>query len=143
MKRMTSLIVKSLSAVLISSGLLATAHAQYDPGITVDIPFAFSSDGQEIAAGTYQLQLVSSNFLLSVRNVNTGNEQFIGVHPEEDRKVTSVGRLIFQVCEGHRYLTQIHIPGGNLFSETVDSRRQKDAEARTCTKDDSVTVAAR
>lgn len=143
MKRMTSLILKSLSTILVSGGLLATAHAQYDPGITVDIPFAFSADGQQIAAGTYQLQLISSNFLLSVRNVNTGNEQFIGVHPEEDRKVTSVGRLIFQVCEGRSYLTQIHIPGGNLFSETVDGPRQKDAEARTCAKDDSIIVAAR
>ena len=143
MKRITSIIVGSLFAILISGGLLTTAHAQYDPGIIVNIPFAFSVEGQDIAAGTYRLQLMSSSFLMSIRNVNTGKEQIITVRPEEDRNVVSQGRLIFQLCEGYSYLTEIHVSGTKLFSETRDRRRPKDAEAGTCSKEDSVTVAVR
>lgn len=144
MKRMTSIIVNSLFAILLSGGPFAlTAQAQYDAGITVDIPFAFSADGQEIAAGTYQLQLINSNFLMSVRNVNTGNEQMLTVRPETDRSFESHGRLIFEVCNGRRSLAEVHIPGTNLFSETVSGRRRKGVEAASCSKDDSTTIALR
>jgi hypothetical protein len=144
MKRINSIIVTSLFAILAGGGpLVSTASAQYDPAITVDIPFAFSADGHDIAAGTYQLQLISNDFLMSVRNVNTGNENLIPVHPDQDRKVESKGRLIFQVCEGHNYLTQIRVPGTNLFSETMNGPKQKDAEAEACSNGDSTTVALR
>lgn len=143
MKSMTSIIVRSLFAILISCSPLATAFAQYDPGIIVNIPFAFSADGQEIAPGTYQLQLISGSFLMSVRNVNTYEEQFITVRPEQSRRATPEGRLIFQVCDGHSYLTEIHIPGANLFSETVAGRKHKYAEAGPCSNEDSSTVALR
>lgn len=141
MKSMTSIIVRSLFAILIGGSPLATAFAQYDPGITVNIPFAFSADGQEIAPGTYQLQLISGNFLMSVRNVNTFEEQFLPVRPEQARRASSEGRLIFQVCDGHSYLTEIHIPGANLFSETIAGHKQKEVEAGPCTNDQSTTVA--
>lgn len=143
MKRITSIIVKSLFAILISGGLLTTAHAQYDPGITVDIPFAFSADGHEIAAGTYQLQLTDSNFLLSIRNVSTGKKQIITVRPEESRKLSDQARLTFQVCGGHNYLTEIYTQGTRLFSATVTGHKQNDARTDTCSKNDAITVAQR
>jgi len=143
MKRVTSIIVKSFFAILISGGLPTTAHAQYDPGITVDIPFAFSADGLEIAAGTYQLQLTDSNFLLSIRNVSTGKKQIITVRPEEARKLSHQARLTFQVCGGHNYLTEIYTPGTTQFSATVTGRKQNLAKSDTCSKDDAITVAQR
>jgi hypothetical protein len=143
MKRITSIIVKSLFAILISGGLLTTAHAQYDPGITVDIPFAFSADGHEIAAGTYQLQLTDSNFLVSIRNVSTGKKQIITVRPEEARKLSDHARLTFQVCGGHNYLTEISTPGTTLSSATVPGHKHNDARTDTCSKNDAITVAQR
>lgn len=143
MKRVTSIIVKSFFAILISGGLLTTAHAQYAPGITVDIPFAFSADGHEIAAGTYQLQLTDSNFLLSIRNVSTGKKQIITVRPEEARKLSDQARLTFQVCGGHNYLTEIHTTGTNLFTATVTGHKENPANSGTCSKDDAITVAQR
>lgn len=143
MKRILPIIVKSLFAILISGSLLPTAHAQFEPEITVDIPFAFSADGQEIAAGTYQLQLASSDFLMSVTNAATGKELFITVRPEEDRQVASHGRLTFHICQGHSYLAEIHIPGTMLFSDTTDGGRQKHANGRTCSKEDMTTLAVR
>lgn len=143
MKRVTSIIIKSLLAILISGGLLATAHAQYDPGITVDIPFAFSANGQQIAAGTYQLQLTDSNFLMSVRNVSTGKKQIITVQPEESRQISAHARLIFQVCHGQNYLTQIFTPGTTLFSATVAPPTQNHAKADACSTQNTITVAQR
>ena len=143
MKRMILGIGRSLSAVLIVGCLSGTAHAQYDPGIVVRVPFTFSADGIEIAAGTYRLQLNDSQFLMSVLNLDTGDEQLIPVHPEEDRNIPSQGGLIFQVCKGHNYLTEIHIPGGYRFSETVKGRMQNDADDDRCSNEDATTVVLR
>lgn len=143
MKRMTSILVESLVAILISVGLSTTAHAQYDPGIIVSIPFAFYANGHEIPAGTYRLRLSDSNFLMSVRNVNTGDEELFPVRPETDRRVASQGRITFQVCEGHSYLTQVHIPGSDLFSETVSGHEDNDAKTESCSKDDAITISLR
>jgi hypothetical protein len=143
MKHTFSDIGKSLSAVLIFGFLSGTAHAQYDPGIVVSVPFTFNADGIEIAAGTYRLQLNDSQFLMSVLNLNTGSEQLIPVHPEESRSVPSQGGLIFQVCEGQSYLTEVHIPGGHRFSETVNGRMQNNLGREHCSNDDTATVVLR
>jgi hypothetical protein len=144
MKRMTSVIVKSLFVILISGGPLAlAAHAQDDSAITANVPFAFSVGNQEIAAGTYQLRLTSDRFQMSVRNMLTGKEQLFLVKPEVERKVTSRGRLMFRVCDGHSYLAEIHISGTTLFSETVNGRAQRCADATTGAKENSTIVALR
>jgi hypothetical protein len=144
MKRMTSVIVKSLFAILISGGPLALgAHAQDDSAITANVPFAFSVGSQEIAAGSYKLRLTSDRFQLSVRNVLTGNEQIFAVRPEVERKFTSEGRLMFQVCDGRIYLAEIHVPGTNRFSETVSGGVGGGAGAAACSKGNSTVVALR
>jgi hypothetical protein len=143
MKRMISVIVKSLIAILISGAPFAlAAHAQDDSAITAKVPFAFSVGNHEIAAGTYQFQLTSDRFQLSVRNVLTGNEQIFVTHPEKEREVTLHGRLMFQVCDGRIYLAEIHI-GTTLFSETMNDRAQKDADATTCANQNSTVAALR
>ncbi|MGC2403982.1 MAG: hypothetical protein WA510_29580 [Acidobacteriaceae bacterium] len=143
MKRMFSITVKPLLAILICSGLSATAHAQYDEAITVNVPFAFSADGQEMAEGTYQLQLMSSQYIMLVRNVSTGNKEILRVHPEQDRRVPSQGDLVFQACKGNIYLTEIHSPGASLFSETVSGHKRHEATSAPCSKDHLITVALR
>jgi hypothetical protein len=144
MKRMSSIIAKSLFAVLLSSGPFAlTAHAQHGPAVTAYIPFAFSADGYKIAAGTYRLQLINNGYLMYVRNVSTGKGQFIAVRPVESGTPDSHASLVFQVCEGHSHLTEVHIPGADRFGEVADGRRQKDAETGACSKEYSSTIAAR
>jgi hypothetical protein len=80
---------------------------------------------------------------MSVLNMNTGNEQMITVHPEEARQVASEARLTFQVCEGQSYLTEIHILGTRIFSETLNGHKQNDVKTVGCSKDDAITVALR
>ena len=144
MKRMSSIIVNSLVAVLITGGTsMAKVHAQNSPGIVFSVPFTFTADGRNIAAGTYELNLVSDKFMMSIRNVETGEMQVFTVHPEEQRAIESLGRLIFQSCGGHMDLTEFHVPGTKLYSETIQPRRLKNMEAKACPAPDFVTLAAR
>ncbi len=144
MKRMSSIIVGSLVAVLVVGGTFAAKlHAQDGQGVIFSVPFAFSADGRNIAAGTYELNLVSNHFMMSIRNVETGDMQVFTVHPEEQRAADSQGRLIFHNCEGHMDLIEFHVPGTNLFSETTPPRRQRNMEAKACPAPDFVTLAAR
>jgi hypothetical protein len=144
MKRMSSIIVGSLVAVLIVGGTFtAKMHAQDGPGVVFSVPFAFTADGHNIAAGNYELNLVSNEFLMSIRNLKTGELQLFGVHPDQERKIEERGRLIFEGCGEHRYLAQFHIPGTNVYSTTMTPNRVKNAEAKACPATDFVTLAAR
>ncbi len=144
MKRMSSIIVGSLVAVLIAGGTFAAQlHAQNGPGVVFSVPFAFTADGRNIAAGTYELNLVSNKFMMSIRNVETGDMQVFTVHPEEQKATDSQARLIFHNCGGHLDLTEFHVPGNNLFSETIPPRHLHNMETKACPAPDFVTLAAR
>lgn len=144
MKRMSSIIVGSLVAVLTMSGtFVAKAHAQDGPGVIFSVPFAFTADGRNIDAGTYELNLISNKFMMSIRNLETGDMQIFSVHPEEQRAIDSKGRLIFHSCGGRLDLAEFHVPGSNLFSETMRPQRRKNMEARACPTPDLVALAAR
>ncbi len=132
MNRITSITVKVLLPILISTASL-TARAQDGTAVSAGIPFAFSVDGQDLAAGTYQFQPIDNSFSLSIRNQGTGNELVIVVHPEEQQLVDAHGRLVFHFCEGHAYLSEVHIPGTVFYSEVVPSHGQKSDQAGHCT----------
>ncbi|WP_348263494.1 hypothetical protein P8935_02810 [Telmatobacter sp. DSM 110680] len=141
---MSSIIVGSLVGVLAVGGTFAAkANAQDGPGVVFSIPFSFTADGRNIAAGTYELNLVSNKFMMSIRNVRTGDMQVFSVHPEEQRATESEARLIFHNCGGHLNLTEFHVPGTNLFSETMPPRGVKNMEAKVCPATDFVTLASR
>jgi hypothetical protein len=144
MKRIQSIVVGSLFAILIMGGpFAARLHAQDGLGVVFSVPFGFSLDGQNVAAGDYQLNLVSNQFMMSIRNLKTGELQFFSVHPEEQRMIEAHGRLVFNGCGDHRYLAEFHIPGTNTYSMTMTPGRVKNAEAKACPTTDSVFLAAR
>lgn len=143
MKRIYSIIGGSLFAILIMGGLFASrSDAQDDPGVVFNVPFAFSVDGHNIVAGNYKLKLVSSQYMMSIRNLKTGDLQFFSVLPEQERAIESRGHLVFNGCGDHRYLTEFHVPGTNLYSSTMTPDRVKHAEAKACLMTDSVFLAA-
>jgi hypothetical protein len=118
MKHIPSLIVKLLVAILIISGLFAiNVQAQTDPGMIVSIPFPFTVGTQRIAPGTYDFSMVSTQFLLSVRNVITGEKEMFAVRPEQQRASEQKERLIFHHSEGCSVLSEVHFPGTSTFTE--------------------------
>jgi hypothetical protein len=144
MKRMSSIITGSLMAILfVGSPFAAKLQAQDGPGVIFSVPFAFTADGQNIAAGTYELNLVSSEYLMSIRNLETGDTQVFSVHPEQQKAIESHARLIFHSCAGRMDLAEFHVPGTNLYSETTAPRRPKNIEAKVCPATDFVALASR
>lgn len=121
----------------------AKLHAQMEPGLLFSVPFAFSTNGHSIPAGTYQVTLDSSQFLISIRNVETGEKQFFTVRPEQQRTIASQGLLVFHRCGERKELTEFHIPGADSYSMAIPSRRAKSAEAKSCPTTDAVFLAAR
>ncbi len=144
MKRIRSIIVGSLAAILVAGGTSeGKLIAQNGPGVIFSVPFAFTADGNKIAAGTYELNLVSNEFMMSIRNLETGDTQVFNVHPEQQRAIESRGRLIFHRCGGHMDLAEFHVPGTNLYSETITPGGVKNAEVKSCPTADAVFLAAR
>jgi hypothetical protein len=144
MKRINSIVVRSLFAILIMGSLFAARlQAQDDPGVVFSVPFAFSVDGHNITAGNYKLNMFSGPYLISIRNLKTGNLQIFSVYPEQQRAIESRARLVFNGCGDHIYLTEFHIPGADSYSNTVTPGRVKNAEAKACPTSDSLFLAAR
>jgi hypothetical protein len=142
MKRVTSLIAKSLVTLIGSGALAINLQAQIDT-ITVSIPFPFTMGTQSIAAGTYRFGLVSSPFLLSVLNVKTGHEEVFDVRPERQRGFEPRGRLIFRKSEGYSVLNEVHFPGDDTFSELIQRHGAKRTEARGSSPSNAVSVGQR
>ena len=144
MKRITSIVAGSLLAILIvGGGFAARLQAQDDLGVTFKVPFAFSADGQNIPAGTYQLSLVSNPYTIKIRNVQTGDQRFLSVRPEQQRTVASRGLLVFHDCGDRKDLAEFHIPGNSLYSQTIAPRGMKNLEGKTCPAPGALTVASR
>lgn len=138
MKLLTSIITKSLLAVLIGMGLLASeVQAQDSPTITVTVPFAFFTNSQNnFAAGTYEMKLLSE-WLLSIRNLNGGGEKMFIVRPEQTGSSGSHGCLIFDRFNGRSYLAEIYLTDSEVHTELIHRYRTRTTKAKTCASRDS------
>lgn len=144
MKRITSVIATALLTIMLGVQPLAVwAQAQDTPRVEATIPFKFSAYRQDIASGTYQLNLLSNPFMLSIRNVNTGRKQMLMVLPKESQSPPSHGYLIFRRDGGHSYLAEIHFQGTNLYSELIPEQGPKAAKATVGSPSGSAIVASR
>lgn len=144
MKRITSLVVKSLVTILIGSGTLAGyLQAQTDVAMTASIPFAFTVGTQRIPPGTYRFSLVSSPFVLSVVDVKTGHKEIFSVRPEQQRAFESHERLIFRESEGCSSLNEVHFLGTRMFTEVIQRHGVGRSEAKSSSTCTSVAVARR
>ncbi|HEY2470075.1 MAG TPA: hypothetical protein VGI45_19900 [Terracidiphilus sp.] len=144
MKRITSIMAESLVAVLIAGGGFTNKlTAQNEPGAIFSVPFSFTADGYVVAAGTYEVNLVSSQYLMSIRNVDTGEKQIFTVRPEQQPAVAARGLLVFHRCGQRKDLTEFHLPGSKLYSAAISPRHGRNSEVESCSSAESMTVAAR
>jgi hypothetical protein len=144
MKRITSIVAGSLLAVLIAVGASEEKlNAQNGSGEIFTVPFAFTTDGHEIQPGTYEIRRQASPFLISIENVQTGDQQLFSVRPQGSAAVPAKGLLVFSRCGDQRQLSEFHIRGTNLYSATIEPRRKKNPETEHCSASDTSTVAAR
>ena len=144
MKRITSIVTGSFFAVLIAGGAFtAKLIAQTEPAAIFSVPFAFTADGYKVSAGTYEVRQLSNPFLISIKNVETGEKGIFSVRPEQERKIPSKGMLVFHRCGYQADLTEFHIPGENSYSTAISRRHGKNSEIESCSPAETMTVAAR
>lgn len=144
MKRFTMMMGALLLAVLMLGGASeAKLNAQIGPGEIFTVPFAFTADGHEIQAGTYEIRRDSSQFLLSIQNLRTGEKQLFNVRPERRSAVPARGLLVFHGCGERKELSEFHVRGTNFYSAAIVSGRSKDSEVENCPSLEDLTLAAR
>jgi hypothetical protein len=143
MKRISLCVVESLVAILILSGPLAI-NLQAESGVpmTVSIPFPFTVGSHSIAPGTYQFALGSDDYLLSVRNAQTGHEEIFPVRPEQPRGFEAQGRLLFGNSGGCRALNEVRFPGTSTF-EVIQGHGAGRIKAKGSSMGNAVSVAQR
>lgn len=144
MKRIMSLVIKSLVAILAAGGTFATGlHAQSEPAMTVNIPFPFTVDTQTIAPGTYQFSLGPNPFQLSIVDIKSGHTKLFAVRPEQERAIGPHGHVDFQKRNEDRVLNEVHFSGTGMFIHVIQPRSAGRAEAKRSLPGDSVSVAQR
>ena len=130
---MTSRIANLSNLILslsLATGLLcADANASAQTTASVTIPFAFSADKQNVAAGSYKVELLSDRYL-SLRNIATNKTQVLMVRPEEGQAIETRGRLVFQQDGSRKYLAQVWIAGTSLHSEMAVQHKRESQLAK-------------
>lgn len=128
--RRAAILSHLLFSLPLAAGLLAQAiPASAQTSLTVDVPFAFSANNQQLPAGSYWIQR-KSDYFLSIRNVKTANTVVVMIHPEQGGALESHSRLIFAREGNHSYLTQVWTPDTNRYSK-LTVRRGHNEELRT------------
>ena len=119
-----------LSLSLATGLLCAGANASAQTTASVTIPFAFSADNQNVAAGSYKVELLSDRYL-SLRNIATNHTQVLMVRPEEGQAILTRGRMVFQQDGSRKYLAQVWIAGTSLHSEIAVQHKSKLQSAKS------------
>lgn len=131
MRQVISLMAKTLLAVLIVGGIsAASAQAQYENGAIATIPFAFAAQRTNMAAGHYEIKLLSDPFLLAIRQAGVGRDFLLTVRPEESSSVPSHGYLVFRGGVDHLYLAEIHPEGTHSYSVVLQKHQPKTADVK-------------
>jgi hypothetical protein len=89
---------------LIAGPFAPTPTVQAQENLTASVPFEFSVNNQRLAAGKYQIKLVSHRFLI-LRDASTGKSQFLMVSSALVDVIQSRGRLVFHIYGSGHYLS--------------------------------------
>ncbi|NUQ26978.1 MAG: hypothetical protein HOQ35_00445 [Acidobacteriaceae bacterium] len=140
MKRLVSIACQSLLALLLGSVETTTLEAEYDPGVTVRSPFAFTAGGQNMEAGVYVIEQSSERYVLSFVDVKTGQRRLLAMNPGRQQTGEQHGQLIFLDCGGRSVLTEVHIPGSDMSSKLRDLMH---SDAKSCSSTTRTSIAMR
>lgn len=116
-----------LSMSLVAASIVLTPNLQAQQGnISAQVPFAFSANNHQFAAGQYQIRPLNG-FLLEISNLTTHQSGYIMVSPSGVKDVQSTGRLLFHVYGNQYFLFQILTPGTNAISQLNPTKQERHA----------------
>ena len=130
MTRHSLMLTNLLLSLPVAAGLLCAApSASAQTSERVTIPFAFSANHQKVSAGTYAVER-STNFLVSLRNLETGKIQILTVHPGGGGVIETQGSLVFHRDGTDYSLMEIKIAGSSFRSELAVQPKIQQAVAK-------------
>lgn len=96
---------------VVASLLAPLAHAQDGQEAIVNIPFEFSVNRLHFDAGSYEFNLASDRFEMSVMSLKTGKKQYVTVRPQGNFVSPELGFLVFSRIGEYHYLSEVHFSG--------------------------------
>src|ERR1700751_3423862 len=125
MFRISSILTCAALALSLSPALSGPAAAQTQSG-TINIPFDFSANDQNVPAGTYRISLQAPRYLSFVDTQSTKKQYLMLVQPNWEQNSKDWGRLLFRRYGDSNYLYQVWMPGQGAGRQFVRSRAEKE-----------------
>ena len=121
MFRISSIFTGAALALSLGSALSGPAAAQAQ-SVTVNIPFGFSVNDQNLPAGTYRISLQAPRYLSFVDTQSTKKQYLLMVQPTWEQNSQDGGRLLFRRYGGSHYLYQVWMSGQGEGRQFARSR---------------------
>jgi hypothetical protein len=125
MFRISSILTCAALALSLGAALSGPAAAQVQ-SVTVNIPFDFSANDQNVPAGTYRISLQAPRHLSFVDTQSTKTQYLMLVQPTWEQNSKDRGRLIFRRYGDSNYLYQVWMPGQGAGRQFVRSRTEQE-----------------
>jgi hypothetical protein len=125
MFRISSILPCAALALSLGAALSGPAAAQTQ-SVTVNIPFDFSANDQNVPAGTYRISLQTPRYLSFVDTQSTKTQYLMLVQPTWEQNSKDWGHLIFRRYGDSNYLYQVWMPGQGAGRQFVRSRTEQE-----------------
>ncbi len=125
MFRISSILTCAALTLSLGAALSGSAAAQAQ-SVTVNIPFNFSANDQNVPAGTYRISLQAPRYLSFVNTQSTKNQYLMLVQPTGEQNGLDGGRLTFRRYGDSNYLYQVWMPGQGEGRQFVRSRAEQE-----------------
>jgi hypothetical protein len=125
MFRISSILTCAALALSLGAALSGPAAAQTQ-SVTVNIPFDFSANDQNVPAGTYRISLQTPRYLSFVDTQSTKTQYLMLVQPTWEQNSKDWGHLIFRRYGDSNYLYQVWMPGQGAGRQFVRSRTEQE-----------------
>jgi len=128
---------KTLNATLFATIVVVTslftplAHAQGGQGVIANIPFEFSVGSLHFEGGSYEFNLASDRFGMSVVNLKTGKKRYVTVSPHDKSLSPESDSLVFIRTGGNQYLSEVHFSGAIGYSRLNVSHKSNVRDQNT------------
>jgi hypothetical protein len=125
MFRISSILTCAALTLSLGAELSGPAAAQTQ-SVTVNIPFDFSANDQNVPAGTYRISLQTPRYLSFVDTQFTKTQYLMLVQPTWEQNSKDWGHLIFRRYGDSNYLYQVWMPGQGAGRQFVRSRTEQE-----------------
>jgi hypothetical protein len=125
MFRISSVLTSAALALSLGAALSGPAAAQAQ-SVTVNIPFGFSANDQNVPAGTYRISLQDPRYLSFVDTQSTKTQYLMLVQPTWEQNSKDWGHLIFRRYGDSNYLYQVWMSGQGAGRQFVRSRTEQE-----------------